>query len=626
MPRRATVSRLGTSRRLLAVFLLVSAFVVVALGLLVRRALQSAAVERAALHRAVADRVLDEMERELTLWLQAEESRPYEEYRFFVVPAEAGLRLERSPLSRPPALPFVRGYFQVEPDGTVTSPRWPGNESLAAETGWRAVPAEQASVAAVRGTVEGWLSAHPGERARAEPESSSSLESKLAGSAQSYLQSLNRAADERQQRASKLQKSQASSAYNFQRDEDNLLQQVLAPQLGGDGGEAGAATVSPDVARQVAQEVAATRGEVDVRLEPMVGRGAAGGQLLLYRTVVVGGRVYRQGALLDGAALTKWLAARVLDGSALAGSASLQPVSSRAPPPGGFAYPHRFAEPFGGLRAVLLLAPLPELAGDRYVVALSALLALATGLGLLALYRMAAVALRFAERRSNFVSAVTHELKTPLTAIRMYAEMLRDGMVRAEAKRQECYGILTTESERLSRLLDNVLELGRLERGQRPMLLQEDALAPVVDDVLRVLRPHAESKGFALRLAVEEGLPAVGFERDALSQVLFNLVENALKYARETATKEVLVSLRPAGRGVALTVRDHGPGVPAPHLRHVFEPFYRGEDELTRTTSGAGIGLSLVRQLVERMGGRVAGRNHPGGGFEVTVTLPGTSG
>jgi signal transduction histidine kinase len=206
----------------------------------------------------------------------------------------------------------------------------------------------------------------------------------------------------------------------------------------------------------------------------------------------------------------------------------------------------------------------------------------------------------------------------------MYAEMLRDGMVPAEAKRQECYGILTAESERLSRLLDNVLELGRLERGQRPMTLREGALAPVVEEVLQVLRPHAASKGFALRVVADEALPAVACERDALSQVLFNLVDNALKYAREAADKEVLVTLRAAGRGVAMTVRDRGPGVPAAHLRHVFEPFYRGEDELTRTASGAGIGLALVRQLVERMGGRVAGRNHPDGGFEVTVTLPGS--
>ena len=598
-------------RRLLAVSLFVSAVVVVALGLLVHRALESVEVEREARHRAVADRVIDEMERELTGWLQAEENRPYEEYRFFVVPTDAGQRLVRSPLSEAPALPFVIGYFQVEPDGTVTSPRWPANAGLAAASGWHPEPAEQQRVTAVRRAVEGWLAAHRGERAAPDIAPPLAIAEKLAAppAPDSYLESLNRATFDRLQRATKLQKG--ASAYNsFSQDEQGEL-----PSGG---------------------------GEVDVRLEPMVGRGLDEGRLLLYRTVVVGKQVYRQGALLDGKALADWLSARVLAGGALSSRASLVPVpksasggvSARAPgsqqapmpapPPGGFAYPHRFADPFGGLRAALLLSPLPELAGDRYVVALSALLAMATGLGLLALYRMAAVALRFAERRSNFVSAVTHELKTPLTAIRMYAEMLRDGMIPAEAKRQECYGILTAESERLSRLLDNVLELGRLERGQRPMTLRDGALGPVVAEVLQVLRPHAERSGFALRLVAEDGLPPASFERDALSQVLWNLVDNALKYAREAEAKEVLVTLQPAGKGVVMIVRDRGPGVPAAHLRHVFEPFYRGEDELTRTASGAGIGLTLVRQLVEHMGGRVTGRNHPDGGFEVAVTLPGS--
>jgi signal transduction histidine kinase len=364
-------------------------------------------------------------------------------------------------------------------------------------------------------------------------------------------------------------------------------------------------------------------GEVEVVVEPMVGRRLPDGLVLLLRTVVVGGTVYRQGALLDPARLSAWLARRVLDGSPLAGRAQLVAAQGAAPPAGGFAFAHRFAEPFGGLHASLLLSPLPELAADRDVLALSLALALATALGLLALHRMAAVALRFAERRSNFVSAVTHELKTPLTAIRLYSEMLRDGIVATEERRQESYGILTAESERLSRLLDQVLELGRLERGQRVMALCREPLLPAVEEVLRVLAPQAERRGFTLRLVAEGDLPAVRFERDALSQVLGNLVDNALKYAREASDREVAVALAAApGGGVELQVRDHGPGVAPEHLRHVFEPFYRGEDERTRTATGTGIGLALVRQLAERMGGRASGRNHPAGGFEVTVVLP----
>ena len=625
-------------RRLRVVFAVVSAVVLVALALLVRRALQSVAVERAAGHRTVAERAFDEMERELTTWLAVEEARSYEEYRFFVVPADGSLALARSPLSQPPAQPFVVGYFQVEPDGAVTSPLWPGNEALAVQAGWSAEPAVRERVEAIRAPVAAWFAAQRHEQAPPTPpppmapqlgeakgKGVPQAETRLAETAeQGVLESLSREAERRQLRSSKVQKSQAPSAYNFEQDESNALQQAVESQLRADR-DATTSTLDvddPEAAALLALELPRPGRAVDVRLEPMVGRRLPDGRLLLYRTVVVGERVYRQGAVLDGAALAGWLGETVLAGSAVAGRAELAPRPWPAAPGGGFAFPHRFAEPFGGLEAALLLAPLPAIAGDRHVVALSAALALATGLGLLALYRMAAVALRFAERRSNFVSAVTHELKTPLTAIRMYAEMLRDGVVRSEPKRQECYGILTAESERLSRLLDNVLELGRLERGQRPMALGRGELAPFVGEVLQLLRPQAESRGFALRLDVDGALPPAAFERDALSQVLVNLVDNALKYARETAEKVVSVTLRPAGEGVALVVRDHGPGVAASHLRHVFEPFYRGEDELTRTTTGAGIGLALVRQLVERMGGRVAGRNPPDGGFEVTVTLP----
>ncbi len=111
------------------------------------------------------------------------------------------------------------------------------------------------------------------------------------------------------------------------------------------------------------------------------------------------------------------------------------------------------------------------------------------------------------------------------------------------------------------------------------------------------------------------------FERDALLQVLFNLVDNAVKYARDGAERWVLVRAATGDGGVRLAVSDSGPGVPKRHLAHVFEPFYRGEHELTRRSKGTGLGLALVRGLVERMGARVEGRNATDGGFEVTIVF-----
>lgn len=216
---------------------------------------------------------------------------------------------------------------------------------------------------------------------------------------------------------------------------------------------------------------------------------------------------------------------------------------------------------------------------------------------------------------------MSHELKTPLTAIRMYGEMLRDGIVASDAKRQEYYRHITAESERLSRLINNVLEFSRLEKGTRDVALTTGPLEPVVREALELVRPHVEAQGFALRVEID-GAPPVRFERDALLQVLFNLVDNAVKYARDGAERWVAVRLAADAGGATLAVRDSGPGVPERHLPHVFEPFYRGERELTRRSRGTGLGLALVRGLAERMGGRVAGRNAPGGGFEVTIVFP----
>jgi signal transduction histidine kinase len=204
----------------------------------------------------------------------------------------------------------------------------------------------------------------------------------------------------------------------------------------------------------------------------------------------------------------------------------------------------------------------------------------------------------------------------------MYGEMLRDGMVPSEAKRDEYHRHITAESERLSRLVDNVLELSRLEKGTRRARLERGDVGAVCRDVAALVEPHVEGAGLALRLDLEENLPAVRFDRDALKQVLFNLVDNAVKYANGANAKEIVLRCRRAGGGLQLTVCDRGPGVPARHLRRIFEPFYRGESELTRRSKGTGIGLALVRGLAHEMGARVSGRNLSEGGFEIELAFP----
>ena len=316
-----------------------------------------------------------------------------------------------------------------------------------------------------------------------------------------------------------------------------------------------------------------------------------------------------EGFLLDVPDLLTTLHARVLGDRGLGDVARLHMAQSSTLEPAeasdAYRFDYQFSEPFRAVRAELWLAPLDDTGERRLLFALASSLALAIVLGLYALYRMSAVQMQFAARRENFVSAVSHELKTPLTAIRMYGEILREGLVESDEKRSEYYGLISSESERLSRLVQNVLDLSRIERGERLPDLVVGDLEGVVRAAVQVLEAEDRQRGFTIDLSVQGALPRARFNADAVKQLVFNLLDNAFKYAREGQALRVCVSLDAAERTVRLTVRDFGPGVPGADLARIFEPFYRVQSELTRSHQGVGLGLSLVQRLVTAMGGRV---------------------
>ena len=225
---------------------------------------------------------------------------------------------------------------------------------------------------------------------------------------------------------------------------------------------------------------------LDVVLESLVGQRLDESRLVVYRSAVIDAVTYRQGFVVDANRLVQWLATQVLAGSELATRVEVILAPSEETSYdnhyGGFRYRHQFAEPFGSFASLITLAPLPEAEGVSFVYLLSALTLLMGTAGLVGIYRMVTVRLAYAERRQNFVSAVSHELKTPLTAIRMYAEMLRDGLVSNEEKRHQYYEVITNESERLTRLVNNVLELSKLERRDRSASPVAGPLLPVLEE------------------------------------------------------------------------------------------------------------------------------------------------
>ncbi len=333
-----------------------------------------------------------------------------------------------------------------------------------------------------------------------------------------------------------------------------------------------------------------------------------------------------EGFVLDVPALIATIQDWVLNAQGLDKVATLSLSKHTAPEPvrnqrGGYDFTHRLAAPLDSLVVALRVTQLDDEDARTTPWSLAALLAVAAVLGLLAIYRMVAVQIGFAERRNNFVAAVTHELRTPLTSIRMYSEMLRDGMVQDDATRQEYYATITAEGERLTRLINNVMEHGQLRRGQRHAHLERADVGRVVRDVVGLMRPHLEREGFAIDLDVPETLPQAAIDVDALKQVLFNVIDNALKYGRGDASKlEVSCSASTDAETLTIRLRDHGPGVPDAHLRSVFEPFFRGETELTRRHKGTGLGLALVRDLAALMHGKVNAHNTQPG-FAVEISL-----
>ncbi len=233
--------------------------------------------------------------------------------------------------------------------------------------------------------------------------------------------------------------------------------------------------------------------------------------------------------------------------------------------------------------------------------------------GFIAVYRSTRSQLKLANKRQDFVSAVSHELKTPLTAIRMYAELLQNSWVANEAKRQKYYGLIVSETERLSRLIQNVLNLSKLERGNWNIQLSKINPKAILDTFVATYTQNIEKNGFDLTVSSDICNVELSLDKDAIMQILMNVVDNSLKFAKNAAYKMINLELRVTEHDVYFVVRDYGPGIPQKELSHVFEEFYRVGNEMTRTTAGTGIGLSMVKKLCDMMNMKIEIENaHPG--------------
>jgi len=615
-----------TAKRLWIYALVLAGLLVAGESVLIGRALAAIGREERLEHERVAARVVSELDRRLDEIVAGEEERPFTQYRYFCVPAGAvsgSLALQVSPIAKTPTNPWLVGHYQIDPDGSFHTPLQPRNEELARlATQWSDIPATSAVVAELKRVTHGQQRVLDGDEAvaMAGPWQEATPVGQSLASVDVNLNKLGN----RSGKTNAVQ-APARSVYNFQNDKDNALQQSYVAGNGGQGQAMDVQAVNCAVQQEVLSALnISDESMLEVSQGPMRRLSYSDGVLVLGREVLVAGQRYRQGFAVRLVALGQVIAADVIREAELGDVLRMSfTTDDEGTAEERYRLVHRCTVPFGDLQATVGLRALPgAVPGARRTVWwLGGALLAATVVGVWALASMLATALAFSQRRQDFVAAVSHELKTPLTAIRLHAEMLRDGLAPDQAKQHQYHATIVAESERLTRLIGNVLELAHLERDDRPVQLEVGDPLTVVRDVVRIVEPHAISHGFTLSVTGDAAAAAARFDRDALLQVVMNVVDNAIKFSRTATERRIELQYNAGPDGPTITIRDHGPGVPVADLRKIFEPFWRGERELTRTTTGTGIGLSLVHGLVRRMGGRVSARNHPQGGFEISIAL-----
>ncbi len=366
---------------------------------------------------------------------------------------------------------------------------------------------------------------------------------------------------------------------------------------------------------QDANEVGAARG---AEVAPVLG----GARLLWHRgALILAARGETEaGEVLEG----RWIDWDALREALLTSVADLLPEAGLTPlpEPSGTDTSRRLA----ALDARLDPGRIPfASSGEGPLVASSLLLAwLGVLLAAVAVGWLMQGTLALSERRGAFVSAVTHELRTPLTTFRMYTEMLASGMVTDEAARDRYVGTLHAEAERLGHLVENVLAWSRLERRNTAAHLESVSVGELVGRCADRLVQRAEQAEMVLSVDPGEAVDlCVRVDVGAIERVLFNLVDNACKYAGAAEDRRIALTADARGRGVRLTVRDHGPGIAADVAPRLFQPFAKTDKEAARTAPGVGLGLALSRGLARGMGGELRASEAPGGGARFELDLPG---
>jgi len=620
----------------------------------------------------VAEQIRQDVNRKLDDFMRLEQERPYTDYLYSYVPDNVLARRQAAPVLRSPLAgqfsnSIAYGYFQIEPDNTIVNPYYQQGqmgqvdsaqmaqdvqshlanvkqnvlpmidarrELLAKASSLQDEQREGALVHRIGGELAKERANAKGGSLKAAPQRSKAypIESLRQQSQQSQvvtqsrdLVALNWADPSPGQQAAGIR---GRSAQAETPDAEQVLAETLReePQSLYDSAQAESqvqVVTAPMEEEGVAP--AAESDQVQIRIEPFVPvvvpgepdePSMFGGQVFLLRYVQIEQRNLIQGFQLDEAELVREVeeSAQRLMRDGMAFDLPATHAADDGLGQAGQATVYTAILDFGFGDLVLNLKELDpgwitKRIGELQHVYLGIVLVvtIAVALALVSLWRTSREQLALAKKKDEFISAVSHELRTPLTSIRMYAEMLEKNWLSSQDKATEYYKNIRQESERLSRLIDNVLDFSRLQRGRKRYDFRLGDVNACIADVVTMMSPYAAEHGFAIETHLGE-LGQVAFDRDAVAQIVVNLIDNAVKYAKSAQDKTILVRTRQTDGYVIIEVEDRGPGVAYRQRKRVFEQFYRGvpaEDDRGAQATGTGLGLALVQRFAQAHDGFV---------------------
>ena len=600
---------------------------------------------------AVAEQIRRDVTRKLDTFIQTEQNRPYTDYQYYyvpenVAPGQQQMPVLRSPLAGRLEYGLAYGYFQIEPDGSIITPNdfleQRQDEALADNELFTDTLSNRRNITnnllpalnePAQDSFKVNLYSYSHVSPPTEQETSmgapltESTKEKLPQSQQGKdyliesLQSRDQEAQVLEQQRSIVEMNVANRSVQAQQKlQEDTAQDVLS------GSTISPSTISPSWQTEQAtdfydkQQSLSKESQsetVQVRIEPFMPavvpgdpnvQSVFGGQIFLLRHIQIEDQHFIQGFQLNEKKLIE-----EIEGSAsqfvregmnfnLSDGTAIQDDE-------GVAYAAILNFGFGDL-VLNLMETDPDWIHKRvsqlraWYISIVSVVLLAVTLGLASLWRNARAQLKLAQKKDDFISAVSHELRTPLTSIRMYSEMLEKNWVKSQDKAAEYYRNMRQESERLSRLIENVLDFSRIQRGRKKYSFCVGDLNKCVADVVEMMRPHAMQKGFTIRTELGQVEPTA-FDGDAVTQIVVNLLDNAIKYARNAEDRTIIVRTVSDERFVRIEVEDRGPGVPHRQRKKIFEQFYRAGAEATRETTGTGLGLALVKKFAEAHNGFV---------------------